>query len=67
MFVGTLNHLCCYSALHTAVLTVVSTALTGAVGTCCEADSCALSTTQPWGPKVMMTDPQPLLSSSRAA
>lgn len=46
------------------MVTVVSTAVTAVVGTCFDVDSCALSTTQPWGPKVMMTDPQPRFSSS---
>lgn len=45
-------------------LTVVSTALTAEDGTCADVLSCALSTTQPWGPKVMMTAAQPRLSSS---
>lgn len=45
-------------------LTVVSTALTAVDGTCVEVLSCALSTTQPWGPKVMMTAVQPRLRSS---
>lgn len=49
------------------MLTVVSTAVTAVVGTCFEVDSCAFSTTQPWDPKVMMTDWQPRFSSSWAA
>lgn len=48
-------------------LTVVSTAATGRVGMCLEAVSFAPRTTQPWGPRVMMTDLQPLPSSSSAA
>lgn len=46
------------------MLTVVSTALAAVLGTCFKVDSCALSTTQPWDPKVTMTDPQPRFSSS---
>lgn len=49
------------------VLTVVSTAVTAAAGTCIDFDSCALSTTQPWDPKVMMTALQPRFWSSWAA
>lgn len=49
------------------LLTVVSIAFMAVVETCLEVESCAWTTTQPWGPKVMMTDLQPRFSNSWAA